>query len=83
MSNSDRSTMNDGDAVPDVDWETLPMDPDPEEDLGYEPLEWDVVSAENNGRDQLLFLPADEDALRNEAFIVAETDAVCDVRDCV
>lgn len=65
------------------DWETLPMDPDPEEDLGYEPLEWDVVSAQSNNRDQLLFLPADEDALRNDAFIVADESAVCDVDDCI
>ncbi|SNZ16950.1 hypothetical protein SAMN06269185_2825 [Natronoarchaeum philippinense] len=64
------------------EWESLPMDPDPEDDLGYEPLELDVVSAESNGKHQLLFLPADEDALRADAFIVASDSAVCDVRDC-
>jgi hypothetical protein len=61
------------------EWDTLPMDPDPEEDLGYDPLEWDVVSAHSNGEDQLLFLPADEDALRRDAFIVANEDSVCDM----
>lgn len=59
------------------------MDPDLEEDLGYDPLEWDVISATSNGRNQLLFLPADEDALHADAFIVADEDAVCDVTDHV
>ena len=64
------------------DWKALPTNPDPMEDLGYDPLEWDVVSAQSSGRNQLLFLPADEDALRADAFIVAEESAVCDVDDC-
>ena len=55
------------------------MDPDPEDDLGYDPLEWDVVSTDTAGREQLLFLPADEDALHEDAFIVADADAVCDL----
>lgn len=57
------------------------MDPDPKTDLGYEPLEWDVVSAQSSGENQLLFLPSDEDALREDAFIVATEDTVCDVRN--
>lgn len=61
------------------EWEAVPMDPDPESDLGYDPIEWDVVSTDTGGRKQLLFLPADEDALRSDAFIVAERDAVADV----
>ncbi|WP_256394084.1 hypothetical protein [Natronoarchaeum rubrum] len=64
------------------EWEALPMDPDPKADLGYEPLELDVISAENRGENQLLFLPTDEEALRADAFIVADEGAVCDVRDC-
>lgn len=64
-----------------ADWTAVPSDPDPE-DLGYEPLEWEVVSAQSCGDEQLLFLPADEDALREDAFIVADRAAVCDVRDC-
>ncbi|MCL9814023.1 hypothetical protein [Natranaeroarchaeum aerophilus] len=61
------------------EWETVPMDPDPESDLGYDPIEWDIVSTDTGGREQLLFLPADEDALRSDAFIVAERSAVTDV----
>ncbi|SNZ12223.1 hypothetical protein SAMN06269185_1558 [Natronoarchaeum philippinense] len=63
-------------------WEQLRMDPDPESDLGYESSEWDVLPVETGGRDQRLFLPADEDALRDDAFIVADATALCDVRDC-
>jgi len=63
-------------------WERLSMDPDPQADLGYEPSEWDVLSVETGGRNQRLFLPADEDDLREDAFIVAESSALCDVADC-
>ncbi|QSG03019.1 hypothetical protein [Natranaeroarchaeum sulfidigenes] len=61
------------------EWETVPMDPDPESDLGYDPIDWEVVSTDTGGREQLLFLPADEDALRSDAFIVAERSAVTDM----
>ena len=61
------------------EWETVPMDPDPESDLGYDAIEWDVVSTDTGGREQLLFLPADEDALRSDAFIVADRSSVTDV----
>lgn len=63
-------------------WEQLRMDPDPQEDLGYEPSEWDVLSVETDGRNQRLFLPADEGDLREDAFIVADSSALCDVADC-
>ena len=61
------------------DWERLRMDPDPEADLGYESSEWDVLSVETGGRNQRLFLPADEEMLRDDAFILADEDAVCNV----
>lgn len=64
------------------DWERLRMDPDPQDDLGYEPSEWDVLSVETDGRSQRLFLPADEDALHEDAFIVADAASLCDVADC-
>ncbi len=61
------------------EWESLRMDPDAAEDLGYESTELDIVSVERSDRDQRLFLPADEDALHENAFIVADADAVCDL----
>ncbi|MCL9814847.1 hypothetical protein [Natranaeroarchaeum aerophilus] len=57
------------------------MDPDIETDLGYEPAELDVVTVDRLNRDQRLFLPTDEDALHEDAFIVADADAVCDLVD--
>lgn len=64
------------------DWERLRMDPDPEADLGYEPQDWEVLSVETGGRKQRLFLPTNEEDLRDDAFIVAESSALCDVADC-
>ena len=61
------------------EWESLRMDPDAAEDLGYESTELDIVSVERSDRDQRLFLPADEDALRSDAFIVADESDVADV----
>jgi hypothetical protein len=62
------------------DWERLAADPDPSQDLGYDQTEWDVVEA-NNTAGQLIFLPTDEDVLKDDAFIVADPASVCDVRD--
>lgn len=49
------------------DWEELPSDPDLNNDFGYEAV--DLQSHEAEG-DRILFLPADEDMLREDAFIV-------------
>lgn len=54
-------------------WEQLPTDPDLHEDLGYEMLELEVY---HTGDESVIFLPEDEDMLREAAFIVAEEDAV-------
>lgn len=61
-----------------AEWESVPTDPDPERDLGYRMLEWDVVRA-SNGSDRLIFLPQDDDLLRGDAFIIADPELVCDV----
>ena len=64
------------------DWERLRIDPDPETDLGYRSRDWEVLSVDANSGARRLFLPADEDQLRDDAFIVADETALCDVRDC-
>lgn len=61
-----------------ADWDRVAADPDPERDLGYRLADWDLVTA-NNGSDQLIFLPQDDELLKEDAFIVVEADAVCDV----
>ena len=61
------------------DWKHVPDDPDPEEDLGYELIDLDVVSTSDGGPPRLLVLPQDENLLREQAFIVADESAVCDL----
>ncbi|GAA0230291.1 hypothetical protein ACFFQF_13855 [Haladaptatus pallidirubidus] len=65
-----------------VRWKQLPADPDLEGDLGYKLDEWDVIRAsKNDGR--LMFLPKDEEMLRDDAFILADARSVCNVEDRV
>lgn len=63
-----------------ADWQEVPRDPDPE-DLGYEMDDWEVIRAKKNDRGHLMFLPEEEEMLRDEAFIVADSSSVCDVVD--
>lgn len=58
-------------------WETVPDDPDPEEDLGYEMEELTVIESATDSK--YIFLPADESQLGDEEFIVAEGDVLCDL----
>jgi hypothetical protein len=64
-------------------WENVATDPHLERDLGYRIEEWETVSARAAKGDRLLFLPTDEARLREEAFVVVDTDVVCDVIDHV
>ncbi|MFC7080026.1 hypothetical protein [Halorussus caseinilyticus] len=61
-------------------WQEVPRDPEPS-DLGYEMDDWEVIRARKNDRGHLMFLPEQEDMLREEAFIVADACSVCDVID--
>ena len=60
-----------------TDWEEVPEDPDPHENLGYEIEELTVIRSETN--DQYVFLPAEESHLLEEAFIVATEDSLVDL----
>lgn len=61
------------------DWESLSADPDPEADLGYVGTEWDVIRTTQKERSHLLFLPQDEQSLKQEAFVIATESAVVDI----
>ena len=63
-----------------AEWEQLPTDPDPVENLGYDRVDWEEFAA-LDGTDQVMFLPADEDVLREDAFVVADRQAVCDLAE--
>lgn len=56
-----------------VDWEQLPLDPDLERDLGYRIADWEPITTANDDG-QLVYLPAEEDLLRKDAFIVVDRD---------
>ena len=63
------------------DLELLPRNPDPESDLGYQLLELDVLHSSDG--ENVLVLPSDEDLLRENAFIVADPDVVCELETMV
>ncbi|MFC7139031.1 hypothetical protein ACFQMA_04160 [Halosimplex aquaticum] len=62
------------------DWRDQPVDPDLEENLGYEMIAWEKINVVDNP-DQVIFLPNSEDQLRDDAFIVSNKDSVCDLTD--
>lgn len=74
---------NDTDPLPDdstlagTEWDDRPVDPDLHSDLEYELVDWEVVP--NSCDDKQVFLPIEESMLRDEAFIVAEPEACCDL----
>jgi hypothetical protein len=53
------------------EWEEVPSDPDLHNDLGYELLDLEVYET---NEDRLIFLPKDEDMVREAAFIVTRED---------
>lgn len=61
-------------------WRDVPRDPTPE-DLGYAIADWEVIRAQKDDRGHLMFLPENEEMLRDEAFIVADACSVCDLDD--
>jgi len=62
------------------DWEDEPADPDPYDDLGYEPVPWERISVVDD-TDRVIFLPDSDDQLKDDAFIVSATEAVCDLSE--
>jgi hypothetical protein len=61
-----------------VDWAAVASDPDPKENLGYELSQWEEIPVEDDP-DQVIFLPSNEEDIAEDAFIVSESDAICDL----
>ena len=61
------------------DWESLSADPDPKDDLGYDGTEWDVIRTTQKESSHLLFLPQDEQLLKQEAFVIVNESSVVDI----
>lgn len=65
---------------PQPDWEAMAADPE-ESDLGYDLDEWEAIEARTAESDCLMFLPTDESLLKENAFVVAATDDICNLLD--
>lgn len=73
---TDRRPLEDS-TLEGTEWADRPLDPDLHSDLGYDLVDWEVVP--NACDDKKVFLPMEESMLRDEAFIVAEPGAYCDL----
>lgn len=61
------------------DWTEQPADPDLERDLNYELVDWLSVSANQNGDDFLMFIPEEEEMIRDDEFLVVDVDDVVEL----
>ena len=73
-------TQSRGETELSTNWRDQAVDPDLEEDLGYELIAWEKINVVDNA-DQVIFLPNSEEQLRDDAFIVSDESAVCDLSD--
>lgn len=62
------------------DWESMAADSE-QWDLGYDLDEWEAIEARTAKSDCLMFLPTDVSLLKENAFVVAATDDVCNLLD--
>jgi hypothetical protein len=59
------------------EWRSVPDDPDPCSDLGYEMEELKVIESATNA--QFIFLPENERHLDAEEFIIVHGDSLCEL----
>lgn len=83
MSTNSKENATEDSQVTRSEWARQDDDPNLESDLDYRMDDWEVVDARNAQREQLMFLPNDEELIKEEAFIVAEPDAVCELSEIV
>jgi len=83
MSSDDREgdrTLLSNDRLAGTDWSDVPTDPDPRRHLGYQLRDWELLTMSRDS-DQVVFLPENEELLRDEAFVLAERDDLCSLDD--
>ncbi len=61
-----------------IEWENLASDPDMRADLGYSIAAWETIETATDS-DQVIYMPQDEELLRDDTFIVAEQEILCDL----
>lgn len=64
-----------------ADWESLDSNPDFEADFGYRVKQWESFETADNS-DQVMFLPADESLVEEDAFIVANSESLRELGEC-
>lgn len=80
---SPATSSEDEEADTDGDWWDVGQHPDPNDDLGYELVDLDVIRHDPGRRDQVLVMPTDEEMLRDDAFLVADADDLVDLETMV
>lgn len=75
---SDQSGHDASGHMTESDWHSLSTDPDNEADLDYRLLEWEQFETLDSA-DHLVFLPDDETAVADAAFVVADEESVIDL----
>jgi hypothetical protein len=71
-------SQEEGAAFTRAEWEDLTTDPDLSRDLDYEASAWEKFRT-LDGSNQMMFLPEDEELLREDAFLVVDEEAVVDL----
>ena len=61
-----------------TEWEELKPNPDPRTDFGYRVDDWERFDTSDNSN-QIIYLPSEESLLKEDAFIVAEEETLCDL----
>lgn len=69
-----------GDAV-EEEWRKQPDDPDSAQDLGYRIDDWERITAHDAEAEKFLYLPEDEELLREEAFIVVPPEDLVELEE--
>jgi hypothetical protein len=80
---SPATSTDDEDEKADGNWWDVGQNPDPNDDLEYELVDLDVIRHDPGRRDQVLVMPTDEEMLRDDAFLVADADALVDLETMV
>lgn len=83
MTGNTRNSSDGGaqEALAKTEWADVPTDPDPRRNLDYRLRDWEVLRP-SDGSDQIVFLPEDEEMLRNEAFVIVQQDELCSLEQC-
>lgn len=63
------------------EWRQQPDDPDSAADLGYQIDDWERITAHEGEGEKFLYLPEDEELLREEAFIVVRPGDLVELQE--